>query len=507
MHSLHLVLALAHQIAGLLLTLYACFLFSAAIFYILFRQRHDWPLAGLDPDLSHFPPVTVQIPIYNEPLVARRVVEAVADLDYPAERLQIQILDDSTDRTSALLPGLVARLRRERNLNITYHHRRDRRGYKAGALAAALPQATGEFIAIFDADYLPPRSWLRRTLPALLAHPHLAFVQTRWGHLNRSQNLITAAQGLAMDGHFVIEQQARSAAGLLQNFNGSGGLWRRVAIDAAGGWTADTVTEDLDLSYRAQLQGWRGAYLNSIEAPAELPPNLSSYKRQQRRWAKGSAQTLRKLAPHLWRSHLPLWRRVYAILHLSGYATHLPLLTLLALTLPLALLPDRPFPLPLPGAATLAISLLPMLLYALAQQQLDGWAALRRLWALPALALLSLGLSPSLAAAVLSGWRQRGGVFDRTPKQGTETGGPALPEDVRWSELAPEAITLLVAATTALTTAAHQRWALLPLPLLFSLGCGWVLLQGASEYFRAAMRTPGPRATTLQTQTDAPELT
>jgi cellulose synthase/poly-beta-1,6-N-acetylglucosamine synthase-like glycosyltransferase len=486
------LLALAYQVAGLLLTLYACFLFSAVILFFLSRRRHDWPAAAPSP--TAWPSVTVQLPIFNEPAVARRVVEAAAALDYPPDRLQIQVLDDSTDRTAALLPGWVARLRRQTGLNIAYHHRRQRQGYKAGALAAGLAQADGEFIAVFDADYAPPADWLRRTVPALLAHPQLAFVQTRWGYLNRSQNALTAAQALALDGHFVVEQQARSAAGLWQNFNGSGGLWRRSAIESAGGWTADTVTEDFDLSYRAQLQGWRGGYIDAIAAPGEVPPTLGGYKRQQRRWAKGACQTLRKLAPDLWRSQAPAWRRLYAGLHMAGYTTHLLLLLLLWLSLPLALLPDHPWPLPIPGGLSLAVSVLPILLYALSQQRLAGWRGLGRLWALPILALINLGFAPTLAAAVIEGFRRRGGVFERTPKHGSAPQWGAI-ERGPWRQLLPETLACLLAGLTLAAIAANGRWGLAPLPLFFLFGAGLVLSLGLREQLRAAPRPAGRRQT------------
>lgn len=478
------VLALAYQLVGLLLTLYACFLFSAPVLYLVGRRRHDWPAAAPPPTV--WPAVTVQLPIYNEPMVARRVVAAAAALDYPRDLLQIQVLDDSTDRTSSLLPGWVAHLRRQTGLDISYIHRHHRQGYKAGALASGLAHASGEFIAVFDADYVPSPDWLRRTVPALLTHPQLGFVQTRWSYLNRSQNMVTAAQALALDGHFVVEQQARSSAGLWQNFNGSGGLWRRLAIEQAGGWTADTVTEDFDLSYRAQLKGWGGGYINTIDAPGELPPFVGGYKRQQRRWAKGACQTLRKLSPELWHSKAPLIRRLYASLHMAGYITHLLIFSLLLLSLPLALLPDRLWPLPIPGSLSLAISVLPILLYALSQQRLAGWRGLRRLWALPVLAVISLGFTPTLASAVVDGFSQRGGVFDRTPKQGAAARPGAMAERGPWRELLPEALACLVAVLTLFAIAVNQRWGLAPLPVFFLVGAGFVLASGLSERLRPA---------------------
>lgn len=477
------VLALAYQLAGILLTAYAWFLLFTVVLYGLRRARHNWPAIGVRTP-AEWPHVTVQLPIFNEPYVAQRIVMAAAGLDYPRERLHIQVLDDSTDHTATLLSALVQRLQREQGLDITYHHRSERQGYKAGALAAGLAATTSEFIAVFDADFIPQPDWLRRTVPVMLAHPELAFVQTRWAHLNRHQNLLTAAQALALDGHFVVEQQARSAAGLCQNFNGSGGLWRRAAILDAGGWSADTVTEDLDLSYRAQLKGWRGAYLNDIEAPAELPALLAHYRRQQRRWAQGATQTLRKLGGTLRRSNRPWWHRLYALFHLGGYAASLPVLAMLLLTLPLTGLPTQPWPLLLPGWFSLPALVGPLVLFALAQYRLDGISGFRRLWALPILILLSLGISPSLAGAVLTGFCRHGGVFERTPKQGEAGHRAHLLENTALSDLLPEALALAYAGLCLLTMATTGRWSLASLPVLFILGSGGVVIQGLREQRR-----------------------
>lgn len=475
------IIPILYQITGALLIIYGSFVLTSVVMFLLNKRRHDWPAAEID--LDDWPLVTVQVPIFNEPRVARRVIEAVAALDYPRHKLQIQVLDDSTDRTAPLLANLVSQLRRSRNLKIDYLHRSDRSGYKAGALAAALPQASGDYIAIFDADFAPEPDWLRRTIPALVGNPQLAFVQTRWGHANRSQNPVTAAQGLALDGHFVIEQQARSAAGFMQNFNGSGGIWRRAAIEDAGGWTSDTVTEDLDLSYRAQLAGWRGAYLNHVVAPAEVPPLLASFKRQQQRWAKGSAQTLRKLAHPILRSEYDRKKRLYALAHLGGYATNIPLIMLLLLTLPLALIPNSTVPLPFIGYISMFVSVAPLMMYTLSQQQLGGWSGLRRLWVLPFLALLSLGIAPMMALAVWEGFRQKGGAFQRTPKQGRGPRHLAMPEGANLRQMLPEAIMLGYALLTLIVIAVNGQWHLAPLPVLFSLGCSLVLYLGINEYF------------------------
>ncbi len=470
-----------YQSAVFLLIFYGLFVLVSVILFLRFRRRHDWPAVTTPPD--DWPAVTLQIPIYNERRVAARVVQAVADQEYPADRLQIQVLDDSTDSTSAVLTRLIAELRRERGVNIHYLHRKNRQGYKAGALADALADATGEYVGIFDADFLPRPDWLKQTVSALAAHPNLAFVQTRWGHINRSQNLITAAQALALDGHFVVEQQARSASGFMQNFNGSGGLWRRAAIDDVGGWQDDTVTEDLDLAYRAQLAGWRGSYINSIEAPAELPPVITGFKRQQRRWAKGSIQTLHKLALPVLRSDKSVGKKIYALAHMGGYAFHLPLLAMLVLTLPLALLPVYHLPLSFMGGVSMLFSVAPFVMFMLAQYVLAGRAGLKRLWALPVLAILFMGLSPAIAISVISGLRHSGGVFERTPKQGRGPRRAALPGRMALSDFLPEALAFVYALLILMIVAATGRWALAPLPGLFLLGSGLTLALELQEYW------------------------
>ncbi|HID33615.1 MAG TPA: glycosyltransferase [Anaerolineae bacterium] len=479
MASMQTLIPALYQSAVFLLIFYGLFVLASVILFLRYRHRHDWP-AALPPE--DWPTVTIQTPIFNERQVAERVIAAVAALDYPADRLHIQVLDDSTDSTAARVARLVARLRRERGLHIEHLHRKRRTGYKAGALAAGLQADASDFVAIFDADFAPEPDWLKRTVAALAAHPELAFVQTRWAHLNRTQNLITAAQALALDGHFVVEQQARSASGFMQNFNGSGGLWRRAAIDDAGGWQADTVTEDLDLAYRAQLKGWRGSYVNAIAAPAELPPVLTGFKRQQRRWAKGSIQTLRKLALPILRSDKGWARKLYALAHMGGYAFHLPLLALLILSLPLALLPDHRLPLPGIGVASMAFSIAPFMMFALAQWALDGRAGLKRLWALPLLAILFMGLSPAISLSVLAGLHASGGIFERTPKQGRGPRQAALPRTMALRDFLPEALAFAYALLTTTIMLITGDWALLPLPLLFLAGTGLTLGLELSEY-------------------------
>jgi len=266
--------------------------------------------------LEAWPAVTIQLPIYNEMYVADRLIDAVCRIEYPRELLEIQVLDDSTDETRSVAEQAVRR-NAARGVDIKYIHRTDRSGYKAGALDAALKVAKGEFIAIFDADFIPSPDFLTRTVP-FFTDPKVAMVQARWGHINQDYSLLTKIQSILLDGHFVLEHGGRNRAGLFFNFNGTAGIWRRAAITDAGGWQHDTLTEDLDLSYRAQLRGWRFVFLPDLVAPAEVPVEMNSFKSQQHRWAKGSIQTCRKLLPRILRSNVPLPVKAEAFFHLTA---------------------------------------------------------------------------------------------------------------------------------------------------------------------------------------------
>src|SRR5262245_15653862 len=251
-----------------------------------------------------WPVVTIQLPLYNEMYVADRLIESVCRIEYPRERLEIQVLDDSTDETRGIAELAVRRFAAE-GIDIKYLHRADRRGFKAGALEAGLRIARGEFITIFDADFIPTRDFLTRLMPHF-RDPQIAMVQARWGHINQDYSLLTKIQSILLDGHFVLEHGGRNRSGRFFNFNGTAGIWRRAAIDDSGGWQHDTLTEDLDLSYRAQLRGWRFVFVSEVVAPAEVPVEMNAFKSQQYRWAKGSIQTCRKLLPRILRADLPL---------------------------------------------------------------------------------------------------------------------------------------------------------------------------------------------------------
>lgn len=426
--------------------------------------RHRPNAQRREPLTTRWPLVTIQLPIYNEWHVIERLIDACALLDYPLASLQIQVLDDSTDQTTAIAIKRADYWQRQ-GVDIAVVQRADRHGFKAGALAHAFALAKGEFIAIFDADFVPPRDFLTRLMPLFQADGSatLGFVQSRWGHLNAAYSPLTRCQALALDGHFVVEQAGRQAGGFPIGFNGSGGIWRRscIADPAVGGWQADTLCEDLDLSYRAQLVGWRPYFVNTVEAPAEIPPQLAAFKRQQFRWAKGSIQTLRKLGGRIWHSEWPLLVRVAALIHLGNYLIHPLLLLLLLVSLPLLWLGQNPGP----QLAFLSLaSLGPPLLYGVAQGVLHRQQWWKQWRYLPLLTLLGTGICFSNTLAVWQGWRGQRGVFLRTPKfrveatsDGWQRSAYRLPLD---RTLIGEVILFLYALSAVSLAVAQGRWML-----------------------------------------------
>src|SRR6187455_1789802 len=295
-----------------ILAVYGWHRYYLVYLYMKNKDKQPVPAGPLNPA----PVVTIQLPLYNEMYVADRLIDAVCQIDYTRELLEIQVLDDSTDETQSVAEQAVRR-NAARGVDITFIHRTDRSGYKAGALEAALKVAKGEFVAIFDADFIPTPDFLTRTVP-FFTDPKVAMVQARWGHINQDYSLLTKIQSILLDGHFVLEHGGRNRAGVFFNFNGTAGIWCREAIYAAGGWQHDTLTEDLDLSYRAQLKGWQFVFLPNLVTPAELPVDMNGFKSQQHRWTKGSIQTCRKLLPAVWRAKLPLLIKFEATAHLTA---------------------------------------------------------------------------------------------------------------------------------------------------------------------------------------------
>jgi cellulose synthase/poly-beta-1,6-N-acetylglucosamine synthase-like glycosyltransferase len=365
------------------------------------------------------PVVTTQVAVYNEINVVERVMRAIAAMTYPRGRHEIQILDDSSDETRIVVDRVAAELRAAGH-DIKVLRRNHRQGFKAGALAAGLTAARGALIAVFDADFLPPSDFLLRSVPFFQHEANLGLVQARWGHLNRDDSLLTRAQAIGIDGHFMVEQAARSWNHLYMNFNGTAGVWRRQAIDAAGGWHWDTLTEDMDLSYRMQFAGWTTLYLPDLVVPAEIPDTITAFKSQQFRWAKGSTQTALKLLPTLWHQPVSAFKKLQAFFHLTHYFVHPLMLTLalfafpVILTLRLNLAPLIFICLFL----VLAISILgPNALYLTSQlaAQEGGWR--RALW-IPWLVMIGVGLAVSNSRAVLEAILGLESGFVRTPKRG-----------------------------------------------------------------------------------------
>ena len=389
-------------------------LFGLLTFALYWRRRQETfstPPMPADP-----PAVTVQLPVYNEPFVVERLIHTAVTLHYPPHKLQIQIIDDSTDNTTERAARWVSYYK-ERGINISLLHRASRCGYKAGALAQALPQANGEFIAIFDADFQPKPEFLQQTIPHFTQNPKLGMVQTRWGHLNNGRSLLTGAQAIALDKHFAMEQTVRFRANLFPKFNGAGGIWRRTCLEDAGGWENDTVCEDLCLSTRAVLRQWDCIFLNKVQSPAELPTTISAYKSQQARWSKGSSQCLLKYGRAILtaRQH-SLLARFYALMSMSAYSTNLFLILLLLLQIPLLLL-DYGFS---PWMLLFSIAGIGQpLLFVMSQRILYAdW--LWRLRHFPSMVLIAIGLAPSNGRAILQAIFSREHTFVRTPKLGSQ---------------------------------------------------------------------------------------
>jgi cellulose synthase/poly-beta-1,6-N-acetylglucosamine synthase-like glycosyltransferase len=378
------------------------------------RHKDSQPVepAPLDP----LPVVTVQLPIYNEMYVADRLIDSVCRLDYPRDLLEIQVLDDSTDETRDIAERAVRR-HAANGVDIKYFHREDRTGYKAGALEAGLKTARGEFVAIFDADFLPKADFLHRLLPHF-THPRVAMVQARWGHINQDYSLLTKIQSIMLDGHFVLEHGGRNRAGVFFNFNGTAGIWRREVIADAGGWQHDTLTEDLDLSYRAQMRGWQFVFVPDVVAPAEVPVEMNAFKSQQHRWAKGSIQTCLKLLPQILHADLPLKVKAEAFFHLTANFNYLLMSLLSILMFPAMVIRYQMgwyemllIDIPLFFAATMSVCNF----YIVCQREIHtDWVS--RLRYMPFLMSIGIGLCVNNTKAVIEALLDKKTEFARTPK-------------------------------------------------------------------------------------------
>lgn len=433
------------------------------------------------------PRVVVQLPLYNEPYVARRLIDAAASLHWHAACLEIQVLDDSDDDTCAIVDAAAATWRQQGS-QVNVLRRPQRQGYKAGALAYGLQRTTAELVVVFDADFVPPADFLQRLYPSF-REKRVGMVQARWDFLNRDYSLLTRLQALLLGPHFSIEHYVRCHSGRFFNFNGTAGIWRRQAIEDAGGWQADTVTEDLDLSYRAQLAGWRFVYRDDVAVPSELPVTLSAFRQQQQRWAKGSLQTACKLLPRLWRAPVSRQIKIEAGFHLLANLGWL-LGTLLALTLYPAILVRvgvGPYQLVRLDVPLFLASSGAILFYFYSYLR---WQHKRRQWwLLPLLPLFTLGLAPSLAGAVLGGVGRRGGVFRRTPKYGVLAGSRSgswrlwqgLPLGRSWQPLLCNLVMAVYLCLPLLFAWQRGTWPAVPLLLIFPLGFAWLVYLDSRE--------------------------
>jgi cellulose synthase/poly-beta-1,6-N-acetylglucosamine synthase-like glycosyltransferase len=450
------------------------------------------PANGFDP----LPVVTVQLPIFNEMYVAERLIDAVCKLDYPSDRLEIQVLDDSTDETTQIAE-LAVRRQAQRGIDIKYFHRTDRRGFKAGALAAGLREARGELVAIFDADFIPRAEFLRRTVNYFV-DPAIGMVQARWGHVNQDYSLLTKIQSIMLDGHFVLEHGARNRSGCFFNFNGTAGIWRRDAVIDAGGWQHDTLTEDLDLSYRAQLRGWKFLFVSDLVVPAEVPVEMNSFKSQQHRWAKGSIQTCRKLLPLILASEQPLQVKAEAFFHLSANFNYILMVALSILMFPAMyvrynmgwtemLLIDIPLFL----AATLSVANF----YIVSQKEAYAdWRA--RIKYLPFLMAIGIGLCINNTRAVLEALLGKETEFARTPKYGIErTGDEWVGKKYHQSMAVQPLIELALGVyfTAAVVYAlSNEIYGTLPFLMLFQVGFLYTGLLSIVQQFAGDVMIKAP---------------
>jgi cellulose synthase/poly-beta-1,6-N-acetylglucosamine synthase-like glycosyltransferase len=386
--------------------------FIMIYYYVKFRAKKR-----ADPGpISSYPVVTVQLPVYNELYVVGRLIDASCAIVYPKDKLEIQVLDDSTDQTVDVVSEYVERYRKQ-GFDIKHIRRGNRQGFKAGALKAGLASARGEFIAIFDADFVPRQDFLLKTIPHFMADPKTGMVQTRWEHLNSEYSLLTRTQAMALDGHFVIEQAVRNKVGFFINFNGTAGVWRKSCIEDAGNWQADTLTEDLDLSYRAHLRGWKFTYLNDVTSPAELPSEINALKSQQFRWTKGAIETARKILPAVWKSRLPARIKIHATFHLTNNLVF-PFIVLAGiLNVPLVFIKhggmyDGYFTV----MSVFVFAFIGSFLFYLFSQKdvYQDWR--RRIFLFPVFMAGSMGFAVNNSRAVIEGLIKRKTDFVRTPK-------------------------------------------------------------------------------------------
>ena len=469
--------------------------------YMYYKNRKN-KITQPDAYFNELPRLTVQLPIFNEEYVVDRLLEAVCQLEYPKGKLDIQVLDDSTDETVEIARAAVERYA-ALGYDIVYLHRSNRQGFKAGALREGLKTAKGEFIAIFDADFVPPEDWLLRVIHHF-ANPTIGMVQTRWTHLNRNYSFLTEVESILLDGHFVLEHGGRSRAGVFFNFNGTAGMWRRQAIDDAGGWESDTLTEDTDLSYRSQLAGWKFRYLEDVECPAEVPIEMTAFKTQQARWAKGLIQVARKTLPKIMRSKAPLRVKVEAWYHLTANLSYPLMIVLATLLMPAMIIRFYQgwfqmllIDLPLFLASTFSVSSF----YLVSQKALfpNRWP--RTFLYLPFLMALGIGLTVTNSRAVLEALFGVKSPFKRTPKyrvlnKQDKVMAAKYRRRLGWVPW----VELLIGSYFALTiiyALQNENFFTVPFLVIFVIGFWYTglmsLLQGRFERFRTGVEARSPK--------------
>src|ERR1700745_3426585 len=490
-NAFDIALLVPYFVVLILLASYGLHRYILVYLYYKNRKNHTSEPAARFEDL---PRVTVQLPMFNEQFVAERLIESVGKLKYPREKLDIQVLDDSTDETVEVGRDLVERYAALGH-PITYHHRTKREGFKAGALAEGMKTLKGEVLAIFDADFPPPEDFLLKVIHHF-TDPKIGMVQTRWTHINRNYSFLTEVEAILLDGHFVLAHSGRASSGVFFNFNGTAGLWRRRAIDDAGGWQHDTLTEDTDLSYRAQLKGWKFIYLQDVECPAELPIEMTAFKTQQARWAKGLIQTSIKMLPRIWRSDVPRRIKIEAVYHLTANLSYPLMIIMTALLIPAMivrfyqgwfqmLLID--FPLFTASSASIAV------FYLASQREIYPKTWMKTFLYLPFLMALGIGLTVTNSKAVMEALLGIKSAFVRTPKyRAAKKGEKSQASKYRkrlvlapWLELAFGAYFFVA----ILYTFSNHNYFTAPFLVLFVVGYWYTglmsLLQGRFERWRS----------------------
>lgn len=464
---------------GYFLSLTILFVFGLHGFIMLYyhkkyRDNNPVPKPRIDENAK----VTIQLPLYNELYVTERLIKATCEIEYPKDKLEIQVLDDSTDETTEIVSNIVKQKQAE-GFDIKHIRRGTREGFKAGALKYGLEKAKGEFVAIFDADFIPHKDFLKKTL-SFFTDEKVGLVQTRWEHLNGDYSILTKAQALALDGHFVIEQTVRNKAGFFINFNGTGGIWRKSCIEDAGNWHADTLTEDLDLSYRAQLKGWRFVFLKDFTSPAELPSEINALKSQQFRWTKGAVETAKKILPLVWKSDIPLRVKLQSTFHLTNNLVFPFILLAAILNVPLIFIKNS-------GSheayfAIMSIFVLAFissfLFYMYAQKDIrTDWR--KKIVLFPLFMAGSMGFAVNNSRAVIEGLLNRKSEFVRTPKFKLESekdswmGNKYLTRKVGFSVIV-EALLAVYCLIGVLSSIYFMELAAIPFQLLFFLGFAFV---------------------------------